>query len=623
MKQIVVLDNSGAVRETLALLLERDFVVEKRPVPSSLTLADIAAQTDLVIVGAPAGLRAHQEQLVNFASSAPCPVLLLVPSHALAAGLGSSRTFGCLGIPFDPFRLRAEVERLTAAEPSPTRQTPVATETALPSRFINYPYVSRVTATLIQRFATAALPVLIMGEIGSGQEPIVRAMAALAARPTFYWSAGDIDATYLRAQEKQLAEQALGDTQAVTLVIWGVDKLAPATQELVAQFLAQRETQLPRCCLLATSNQELLPQVYSGQYHAELYYRLATLDLRLAPLRERREDIALIAQQLADTYAAGLDIQGVGFSHAARERLENYLWFGNLDELTTVIARTLAIHRQPTIEEADLVFDIGGEIKLGTKAAANPPSPRTAAPPAAPSVVAAPRTDATGEPATPPVHEPPAPPDIRVFIHELAHEIKNPMVTIKTFAQLLADRYQDEGFRARYKEVVDEDIGRIDQLLEVMVEFADFSTPRPSALTLADQARVLVANMSREFNKRQIEVDWAANPEQKNVHVDETHVRYILKNIFLAALNQTKAGTRMTIDLDRPGHLKIIYTGEATRVAAVPAHLGAALAADLNGGSLPLRILLAKQLAERNHGHLKIDRLEREQDAIELEFPVA
>lgn len=613
MKHILVLDNSEAVRETMALLLERDFVVEKRPVPNSFTLSEIPAPTDLVILGAPAGLRGHKKQLMQLARSAPCPVLLLVPSHGLAAELGNGANFGCLGMPFDPFRLRAEVERLASAEPITNKQALVEKTAAQIPAFIDYPYVNRVTATLIQRFASTALPVLVIGEIGCGQERIIRAMAALAARPTLYWSAADIDAAYLAGQERKSAEQTHHSAPSMTLVIQGVDRLAPPAQELLAQFLADQEHRLARSRLIATSNEDLLPRVYSGHYHAELYYRLATLNLRLAPLRERRDDIARIAQHLADGYAAGLDLHGVNFSQAAKDRLTNYLWFGNLDEMAAVIARTLAIHRKQTIEEADLVFDNGREIEsLPALDLRSAQSAANTAPPAVNPVTPRPN-DAKAS----------ASPDLRIFIHELAHEIKNPMVTIKTFAQLLADRYQDEGFRARYKEVVDEDIGRIDQLLEVMVEFADFNTPRPSPLTLVDQARALVRDINREFSKRQIEIDWQASAQQKNIHVDETHVRYILKNIFLAALTQTKAGTRMKIEIDRPGHLKITYTGEATRVPAVPAHLGAALASDLNGDSLPLRILLARQLTERNHGHLKIDRLEQEQDAIELEFPVA
>ena len=69
--------------------------------------------------------------------------------------------------------------------------------------------------------------------------------------------------------------------------------------------------------------------------------------------------------------------------------------------------------------------------------------------------------------------------DLNLVIHELAHEFKNPMVTIKTFAQLLGERYQDENFRSRFQEVVGGDIERMDDLLEVMIEFADFTAAAP------------------------------------------------------------------------------------------------------------------------------------------------
>ena len=56
-------------------------------------------------------------------------------------------------------------------------------------------------------------------------------------------------------------------------------------------------------------------------------------------------------------------------------------------------------------------------------------------------------------------------PNLRLLVHELAHELKNPMVTIKTFAQLLAERYDDASFRARFQDVVDGDIERMNEII--------------------------------------------------------------------------------------------------------------------------------------------------------------
>ena len=95
--------------------------------------------------------------------------------------------------------------------------------------------------------------------------------------------------------------------------------------------------------------------------------------------------------------------------------------------------------------------------------------------------------------------------DLSVVIHELAHEFKNPMVTIKTFAQLLEERYQDENFRSRFQDVVGSDIERMDGLLEMMLEFADFARPRLSKVVLADKLRAVLTDIPRRMRQ-------AANP---------------------------------------------------------------------------------------------------------------
>jgi signal transduction histidine kinase len=127
------------------------------------------------------------------------------------------------------------------------------------------------------------------------------------------------------------------------------------------------------------------------------------------------------------------------------DRLSNYLWFGNAGELEAVVARTLTIQRKSRFEASDLVFDFPGEgytsdapqldditmtaPKFEGELISSVDQPRVSnSPPSAPS---------NGD--TKAI-------DLNVMIHELAHELKNPMVTIKTFAQLLDDRYQDENF---------------------------------------------------------------------------------------------------------------------------------------------------------------------------------
>ena len=99
---------------------------------------------------------------------------------------------------------------------------------------------------------------------------------------------------------------------------------------------------------------------------------------------------------------------------------------------------------------------------------------------------------------------------------------KNPMVTIKTFAQLLGERYQDENFRSRFQDVVGSDIERMDDLLEMMLEFADFARPRLSKVVLADKLRAVLTEIHGECAKRQIRFEWKENggaPRNRNRRV--------------------------------------------------------------------------------------------------------
>src|SRR6185369_12895284 len=125
MKRILVLDNSEATRETIEFLLESEFIVEKRAVDGeNLTLPALDTPIDVIILGVPRELQSGQPQLAAWARSAPCPVLFLVNSPSSTQAFANSARTGCLSMPFDPYRLRAEVERLAAAKQPESTASP-------------------------------------------------------------------------------------------------------------------------------------------------------------------------------------------------------------------------------------------------------------------------------------------------------------------------------------------------------------------------------------------------------------------------------------------------------------------------------------------------------------------
>ena len=208
------------------------------------------------------------------------------------------------------------------------------------------------------------------------------------------------------------------------------------------------------------------------------------------------------------------------------------------------------------------------------------------------------------------------------MIHELAHELKNPMVTIKTFAQLLTDRYQDENFRARFQDVVGCDIERMDDLLELMIEFADFRQPRWSKVPLQEKLRSALNEVTNECVRRQAQIQWKGNGYSREIKADETQVKYVLKNVLLAVLSQAKMGSEIEINVEKQGCVTISYFREVARVASIT-HYFDKSSSSPSESVLSLRVLLAKQLVERNGGHMTLDYSDAERDILKMEFLIA
>ena len=407
-----------------------------------------------------------------------------------------------------------------------------------------------------------------------------------------------------------------------TLMVANLDRIPGSGQSEFLNFLEEEESRSGKCRLLTTARGDLLEKVYQGELLEGLYYKLATLKLMLRPLRERRDEVPTVAAWFAQFYATQFGLGDVSFSSGANERLSNYLWFGNLNEMETLIARTLAVQRKTRLEASDLIFDfsVAEQVlempKLGefVSLEAHEKRPHETIPDAGRAHNALHKTAAMGN-----GHDKP---ELSLLIHELAHELKNPMVTIKTFAQLLSDRYQDEDFRTRFQDVVGGDIEQIDELLEVMIEFAEFSQPRLSKVPLEEKLRSALDDVATECARRQTQIRWKGNGYSREIRADESHIKYVLKNLLLAVLSQAKIGSEIEIDAEKQGSIAISYFREAGRVASITHYLGTS-SPQANQSTLPLRILLAKQLVERNGGDMTFDYSDPERDTLKLEFPIA
>ena len=623
MKRILVIDESEVVRETLALILGREFSVVKRPLPGrgERAFADARDDVDLLILGVTPHLGTQVAALLHLAAQLPFAVLFLVESKSIASSLEREAEVGCLTKPFNPYELYRKVGELLARRGSfPfTDRGSLYLETG----YLGFPFLSRTAASLVHRFAAARLPLLLSGEVGCGQERVASALCAQERLPSLRFSvdAAQMTEEYAAQLRFQISMHDELLSVPMVLLIQNIDRSTPAAQARLLSFVEDLEGKRENIWPITTASGNLLEQVYRGDFLGPLYYRLAALTLRLPALRERRDDIPALADWFARTYTRKLNLRSAALSEEALEVLRNYLWFGNVAELEVVIARTLAYHRKPLVAAEDLIFDFGSD-----------PAPLSDAELAEEVESAQPEGKKVSEPrfevyggartATGLMNGHGKTVDLNVVIHELAHELKNPMVTIKTFAQLLGERYQDDDFRNRFQEVVGGDIERMDDLLEMMIEFADFTRPRFTLVSLAEKVRAILARLQGECAKREARFEWKGNGSAADVRMDEAQLEYILKNLLLVILSETRKNSEIEIDLSRKGTLALSYWREGERMASISHYL---TEQKPDGGEtiFPLRILLAKHLLERNGGRFMSEARPAERERLTLEFATA
>ena len=99
--------------------------------------------------------------------------------------------------------------------------------------------------------------------------------------------------------------------------------------------------------------------VKTGQFRQDLYYRLNTLPLKLPPLRERPEDIPLLAQHFVEQYAAEFNKAVTGISPEVRQMLLEYEWPGNIRELGNIVERAVVFTDQTILDKTDLILPHG------------------------------------------------------------------------------------------------------------------------------------------------------------------------------------------------------------------------------------------------------------------------
>jgi DNA-binding NtrC family response regulator len=603
MKKILVVDASPAVRETIHLILGGDFAVAQKASVEDADLSDAAVA--LLIVGI-ASAPDEPADLSGVLRRAACPVLFLIDAQFPSATVPRRLGVDYLIKPFNPYSLKQKVSGLLGGDRAADSE-PSASRVDRTLRFLEPPFLPAPVSQLARQFAESPFALLIVAEPGCGQEAVARAVHGLRGSSAAWLSLHPGEAARFGERLQTRRERPL------TAYLRDVDTIDFTAQSALLDGLLDEHTAGRELRLISNARGDLLDKVYRGEFLDALYYRIATLVLRLPPLRERSTDIAAIADQFAADCARRLGFDKPRFSPAALERLRNYLWFGNLDELESVVARTLAAHRKELIDAPDVL--LGGAPSAPSGERKTPRRPE--APNGSVTREAAPAPQSVSHGAS--IWSNGYSRELKLLISELAHELKNPMVTVKTFSQLLGDRFDDPAFRVRFQQTVNGDIQRMDDLLEALLAFSHFGPPDKERVLVYEQLRRLEEELLPDCIKKETALQWSKRSETAAVFVDKAQFLFAFKNILKAAAAQVKPKSEIQVDVEEGGAVAISYVRDAAAMAALAEYVG--VPATAGEEALPLRVMLANILLERNGGAVRLEPSDGQTTRISAELP--
>ena len=242
------------------------------------------------------------------------------------------------------------------------------------------PALSRIQAHLAQ-VAGTDLTVLITGETGTGKGLAARTTHALSANqagPFVQVNCGAIPTglveselfghekgAFTGAVAKKLGKVELAEGGTLFLDEIGdmsleaQVKLLRLLEERVFERVGGTRTMAANVRVIAATNRDLAHMVKVGSFREDLYYRLQVFPVRLPSLRERREDIALLATYFMVRMAAHLNKEIACLAPDALQALHHYDWPGNVRELEHVIQRAVVVCSERTIQVADLGLESG------------------------------------------------------------------------------------------------------------------------------------------------------------------------------------------------------------------------------------------------------------------------
>ncbi|QTF92578.1 sigma-54 dependent transcriptional regulator, partial [Halomonas sp. BM-2019] len=376
MSRILIVEDEAIIRSALRRLLERhDYRVEEAgSVDEAIGLDpqrfDLVI-SDLRLPGKPG------TELIRLA--APVPVLIMTSYASMRSAVDALKqgAVDYVAKPFDHDELLETVARVLHLQASRRAEPPDITEPSGQAQPMigNCPAMQLVYSR-IRKTAPADVTVLIQGESGTGKELVARALHQQSKRaqaPLICVNCAAIPETLIESElfghEKGaftgasaartgLVEAADGGTlfldEIGELPLDAQARLLRVLQEGEIRKIGSVETRHVDVRLIAATHRDLRALSKTGEFRLDLYYRLNVMQIDLPPLRDREDDVLLIADVLLEKACRRHDREGLRLSRATRREIRDYPWPGNVRELENALERGVILAEGHLIHPDDL-----------------------------------------------------------------------------------------------------------------------------------------------------------------------------------------------------------------------------------------------------------------------------
>jgi len=495
---------------------------------------------------------------------------------------------------------------------------------------LHSPLIPSSMILLTQKAAHNNVPVFIQGEQGTGKELIAKAIHH--SGDWKYYRFYKVDCKILTEggfvdQLTRLFKETNFGTLPATLYLKEVGQLGQLDQSKLLElmedgFFQNGETKkvIKNLRFISSSSENLKEKVAQGKFSEDLYHQLNTFSIHLPSLRDRSKEISGIAQYLLEKHSKTMKINKVGISNNVLTLLKSYWWPGNLKELEQVIIRSAIFSEGGNLMEKDLLFETESEsnsfITFLKKAEVKPPE-----------------FNASGLP-----HEQNAN-SLSLFLMELVHRIKNPLVSIKTFNQLLRDRFSDQEFREQFYRIVSEDIEKIDGILNGLLSYIKINNPLEKKDTVHYILEDVLKSHEGPLEDKKIKIFKNFEKGLPETVVHDEQLKYILNALLQYAIpsipphgsigiltkssglpKETSNDKKFFEKDGRYIEILIVFTGYKKPIEKFETVLG--ITDVQKEESIELELRLIKEIIQKNRGRMKFQVNEKKpRTIISLKFP--